>query len=194
MVRKRSAKKEKNKMANKISLNISENKPDFSTNFKLEHKLILVTIRNQHPEISIDHHEIQKFLLIFNLLLEAELNKENTEDSEDGIPDIIITIATKLLELLHNNIDSLKLPKIIKDALRKLKSFTVKYDSENRAGPETQAARARAKAKPSAAVRPPGQRRVPRQRIGVKNIEERIRNRTFKIKRLLPQPKYVDVK
>ena len=68
MVRKRSAKKEKNKMANKISLNISENKPDFSTNFKLEHKLILVTIRNQHPEISIDHHEIQKFLLIFNLV------------------------------------------------------------------------------------------------------------------------------
>ena len=52
----------------------------------------------------------------------------------------------------------------------------------------------RAKAKPSAAVRPPGQRRVPRQRSGVKNNEERIRNRTFKIKRLLPKPKYVDVK
>ena len=56
-----------------------------------------------------------------------------------------------------------------------------------------QAARARASAKPAAAVRPPGQRRVPRQRIGVKNIEGRIRNRTFKINRLLVQPKYVDV-
>ena len=88
---------------------------------------------------------MQKFLLIFNLLLEAESNKENTEDSEYGIHDILKTVATKLLELLHNNIDSLKLPKVIKDALRKLKSFIVKdkkygenkIDSENSAGPET---------------------------------------------------------
>ena len=50
-----------------------------------------------------------------------------------------------ILELIHNNIDSLKLPKIIKDALRKLKSFIVKdkkdgenkIDGENSAGPET---------------------------------------------------------
>ena len=32
-------------------------------------------------------------------------------------------------------------------------------------------------------------RRQPRQRIGVKNIEGRIRSRTFKIKRLIAQPK-----
>ena len=57
-----------------------------------------------------------------------------------------------------------------------------------------QAARARASAKPEAAVRPPGQRRVPIQRTGVKNIEGRINNRTFKIKRLLAQPKNVNVK
>ena len=57
-----------------------------------------------------------------------------------------------------------------------------------------QAARARARVKPAAAVRPPGQRRIPRHRIGVKNIEGRIRNRTFKIKKLLAQPKNVDVK
>ena len=57
-----------------------------------------------------------------------------------------------------------------------------------------QAVRVSARAKPAAAVRPPGQRKVPRQRIGVKNIEGRIRNRTFKIKRLLAQPKNIDVK
>ena len=57
-----------------------------------------------------------------------------------------------------------------------------------------QAARARARAKPAAAVRPSGQRRVPRQRIRVNNIKGRIRNRTFKIKSLLAQPKNVDVK
>ena len=116
----------------------------FLKKITLEHKLISVTISNKHPEIDIDDHKIQKFLLIFNLVLEAELNKENVEDSEGGIPDILITIATKLLELLCNNIDSLKLPKIIKDALRKLKSFIVKdkkdgenkSDRENSAGPE----------------------------------------------------------
>ena len=132
-------------MTSKRSLVISENETDFSKKIKLDHKLISVTISNKHPEIDIDDHEIQKFLLIFNLLLEAELNKENVEDSEDRMPDILITIATKLLELLHNNIDSLKLPKIIKDALRKSKSFIVKdkkdfknkNDSENSAGPET---------------------------------------------------------
>ena len=39
--------------------------------------------------------------------------------------------------------------------------------------------------KPAVAVRPPGHRRVPRQRIGVKKIEGRICNKTFKIKTLL---------
>ena len=54
--------------------------------------------------------------------------------------------------------------------------------------------RVSARAKRAAVVRPPGQRKVPRQRIGVKNIEGRIRNRNFKIKRLLAQPKNIDVK
>ena len=121
-------------MTSERSLVIPENETYFSKKIKLEHNLISVTINSKHPEIDIDDHEIQKFLLIFNLLLEAELNKEKVEDSEDGIPDILITIATKLLELLQNNIDSLKLPKIIKGALRKLKSFIVKdkKDDENK--------------------------------------------------------------
>ena len=66
-------------------------------------------------------------LLIFSLLIEAESDKiSNSKDAEDGTPDILITIAAKLLQLLHNNIDSLKLPDIIESALKKLKSFIVK--------------------------------------------------------------------
>ena len=59
----------------------------------------MVTISNKHPEIDIDdHHEMQNFLLIFNLLIEAESDKiSNGEDVEDGIPDILITITAKLL-------------------------------------------------------------------------------------------------
>ena len=37
-------------------------------------------------------------------------------------------------------------------------------------------------------------RRQPRQRIGVKNIEGRIRGRSFKIKRLLAQQRNIDAK
>ena len=48
-------------------------------------------------------------------------------------PRILITIATKLLELLHDNLDLLKLPKIIKVAIKRLKSFVLlgKKDGEN---------------------------------------------------------------
>ena len=127
MAKKRLAKRTKNKMSNKMStkaLDISENETEFSKRTKLEHKLISVTISYKHPEIDIDDHEIQNFLLIFNLLLEAELNKDNLNmDSEDGKPNILITIATKLLDFLHKNIDSLNLPKLINNGLKKLKSF-----------------------------------------------------------------------
>ena len=65
--------------------------------------------------------------LIFNLLIEAESDKiSNGEDAEDRIPDILITMAAKLLQILHNNIASLKLPDITKKALKKFKSFVVK--------------------------------------------------------------------
>ena len=53
-------------------------------------------------------------------------------------------------------------------------------------------------ARPVAAANKPGpsnqrRRRQPRQRIGVKNIEGRIRGRSFKIKRLLDQQRNIDV-
>ena len=68
----------------------------------------------------------KNFLLIFNLT-EAESDKFiNSKEFEDGKPDIPIAIAVKLLHLLLNNIDSLKLPDITKSALKKLKSFIVK--------------------------------------------------------------------
>ena len=76
-------------MASKRSLNISENEKDFFKTIKLEHKLISVTVSNKHPEINIDDHEIQKFWVIFSLLLEAELNKENAKESKGRIPDIL---------------------------------------------------------------------------------------------------------
>ena len=106
MARKRSTKNSNNKMTSKRLLNTPEEETDFSKKIKLDHKLISVTISSKHPEIDIDDHEKQNFLLIFNLLIEAESEKSSSnEDAEDGIPDTLKTIATKLLQLLHNSTD-----------------------------------------------------------------------------------------
>ena len=95
-------------MASKRLLDNLIEETDLSKRIRLEHKLISVTINNNYPEVDIDHHhKIQKLLLIFNLLIEAETNKENlNQDVQDRIPDILLTIAEKLLQLLHNNTDS----------------------------------------------------------------------------------------
>ena len=63
--------------------------------------------------------------MIFNLLLEENEKKEIGEvtDAEDGIPDILMLITTKPLELLQQNIDSLNIPNILKKALKKLKKL-----------------------------------------------------------------------
>ena len=62
------------------------------------------------------------------------INYEENTDDTDGIPDTILKIALKLTELLKNNIDSLKIPEILKLALKKLKNlFFNKKDGENEA-------------------------------------------------------------
>ena len=55
------------------------------------------------------------------------MNKDSlSKNSEDGIPDILVTIATKLLELLHKRKDLLNLPKLTEVALKKIKYFIIK--------------------------------------------------------------------
>ena len=63
------------------------------------------------------------------------------------MPDILLTTAAQLLQLLYNNIDSLKLPDIKKKALKKIKAFITKNkdgtnenDSMNSLWPETETA------------------------------------------------------
>ena len=136
-------------------------------------------------------------------------------------------IATKIFELLQQNIDSLDIPKIFKKVLKKLKELIFKQqknaekeihsssqetlfvegESRERAAVAAAAARAQAAtaAPPAAAAvatvapvaRPVAKRRRgrPRRQVaGVKNVEGRVRNKQFKIKCLLAQPKNIEVK
>ena len=111
-------------IASKRNLNDGSSE-QLSKKIKLEDNLIWKNITKNHPEIDTSDHEIQKFLLIFNLLIESLSLEDQLEvDSEDGIQDIIITVATKLLKLLRGNIESLKLWKVLKIVLKKIKRYT----------------------------------------------------------------------
>ena len=111
-------------------------------------------------------------------------------------------ITTKLLELLQQNIDSLNIPNILKKALKKLKERIFKQAraavaAASRAQAATTAPPAAAAAVVAPVVRPTPRGRTgrPRRQVaGVKNVEGRVRNKRFKIKRILPQPRKIEVK
>ena len=89
---------------------------------KVEQKLISDNITKNYPDIDITEHEIKKFVLIFHLLLmtssnDDELTELKALDTEDGVQDTILLILTKLLNHLKGNIETLKLPKLIKTGL-----------------------------------------------------------------------------
>ena len=70
-------------------------------------------IKNVNKEFDINQHEIEKFLLIFHILME-NVNSEESLDNTDGLSDVIMTMVLKITELLKKNIDSLKIPEILK--------------------------------------------------------------------------------
>ena len=133
------------------NLNDSSNVSSLAKKIKLEHKLISEKISKNHPDIDVHENEIYKFLLIFNEILETSLNNAtDLTDSEDGIQDNILTVGKGLLKLLKGNIESLLLPAILKNALKRLKCFLFlidnkieedgsnKNDSKNSVRPETE--------------------------------------------------------
>ena len=84
--------------------------------------------KSEHHEIDITEKELNKFLLIFNLLRKANEKKDSGEvtDAEGRIPDILMLVTTKLLGFLQRKIDSLNIPNILKKALKKLKELIFK--------------------------------------------------------------------
>ena len=50
-------------------------------------------------------------------------NSEESSDNTDGVSDVILTIVLRITELLKKNIDSLKIPEILKIASKKIKNL-----------------------------------------------------------------------
>ena len=90
-----------------------------SKKIKLEQKLISEKIDKDFPDMDIQEHEINKFILIFHTLLNTSLKDNKLSevkalDAEDSVQDTTLLIVSKLLTHLKGNISSLKLPEIIK--------------------------------------------------------------------------------
>ena len=90
---------------------------------KLENDIIIDKIKEYYKNIDRSEHEVHKFLLIFHTLMEAINSEENLEETDIVITDTFALIISKFSDLLRQNIDSLKLPALLKGALKKIKNL-----------------------------------------------------------------------
>ena len=155
---------------------------------KLEVDFILDKIQEIEQEIDISEHEVHKFLLIFHSLVQTSNSDEPQEETDGFVADTILQIVSIIAGILKNNIDSLNIPTVLKIALKNYKSYLFHKQKaqrrviqviQNQKMPRTQV-------RPRRPARPAGR--------GEKNNDRiRVRNRRYKIKKYLAQPKNIDV-
>ena len=115
-----------------IDFKHDEDESQLRKKIKLENDIIIDKIKEHYEDIDISEHEVHKFLLIFHTLMEAINSEENLEETDGVVKDTFVLIISKLSDLLRQNIDSLKLPAILKSALKKIKNlFKVKKTKED---------------------------------------------------------------
>ena len=92
---------------------------------KLLNYNIIERIKEINDEIDINEHEVHKFLLLIHSLFEKVTSEETFQETDCILKDTILVVSNIVAGLLKNNIDSLKLPAILKTSLKKLKNFFV---------------------------------------------------------------------
>ena len=97
---------------------------------KLQNQKIIEKVKEINEEIDINEHEVQKFLLIFHSLFEIVTSEQAIEETDGFLNDTILTVVKIIADLLKNNIENLKLPAVLKTALKKLKSLFTKIKAE----------------------------------------------------------------
>ena len=65
-------------------LDLSNEESELRKKIKLENEIILDKIKDINEEIDISEHEVEKFLLIFHLLMET-VNSEESLDNTDRL-------------------------------------------------------------------------------------------------------------
>ena len=77
---------------------ISDNQ--LTKKIKLQQEKILLKIKETNEEIDIDEHEVYKFLLIFNTLIETINSQESLEETDGFVTDAILQIVNVISGLL----------------------------------------------------------------------------------------------
>ena len=91
---------------------------------KSEHDFIISKSKQINKNIDLTEHEVYKFLIILHTLIEsADFTDEITEETDGVVTDIIIKIVLKIADLIKQNIDTLPLPNILKQALKIIKEI-----------------------------------------------------------------------
>ena len=109
---------------------ISDNQ--LTKKIKLQQEKIPLKIKETNEEIDIEEHKVYKFLLIFKTLIETINSHESLEETDGFVTDAILQIVNVISALLKNNIDGLKVPEIVKTALKKLKSLFVSKEKDKK--------------------------------------------------------------
>ena len=117
----------------------SEFKYDDSENqirkkIKLEIDAILEKVAEIDKEIDINENEVHKFLLIFHTL-SKRVNYDQPQEETDGVvTDTILQIVNIIAGLLKNNIDSLNIPAVLRNVLKRIKKFVYSTNKRLRGG------------------------------------------------------------
>ena len=93
---------------------------------KLESEIIKEEILKENPDFDIQNYELEKFLMIFNILISEikehdkneRLNDKDELNAEDGIKEILVLTGEEIFKFLQRDIDSLNLPHIIEKVPR----------------------------------------------------------------------------
>ena len=101
---------------------------------KIEHDYIIRRAKKVNEDLDLTDHEVKKFLLIFHTLLDTIDLEQEPEETDGIITDIILQIALKISSLIRQNIESLPLPTVLKDALKIIKQLFKNNVEEQRRG------------------------------------------------------------
>ena len=72
--------------------------------------------------------------MIFDTIIETINSQETLEETDGFVTDTILQIVNVINGLLKNNIDGLKVPEIVKTALKKLKNLFVSKGKDKEEG------------------------------------------------------------
>ena len=118
-------------MSKRIQLDLELEKGD-STNdpclnlrkkIKLEHNYIIKRTKRVNEDLDLTDHEVNKFLLIFYTLLDRVESENELEETDGIITDIILQVVLKISSFIRQNVETLPLPSILKNALKVIKEL-----------------------------------------------------------------------